>query len=238
MSRLTRKDMKRDEVLDWLGRTIEYMRRHARRLLGVAAAVVAVAAIAAAVVAYRGKQAERANGLLTEALAIYNAPIDAVNPTPDNSEDPSFADEETRKLRAKAKFESLRADFEGKGMGGIAAAYLGDLAADSGDYERAEALWREAMVAVADTFLAGRLQLNLISLGKSQGRSDAVVEELRGLLNSASASLPADVVLYELARALESLERPDEAASAYQRLLDEYDDSIHAPDARRRLDEL
>ena len=91
---------------------------------------------------------------------------------------------------------------------------------------------------MTDTFLAGRLQLNLISLGKSQGRGDAVVEELRGLLNSASASLPADVLLYELAKALESLERPDEAASAYQRLVDEYDDSIYASDARRRLDEL
>ena len=238
MSRLTRKEMKRDEVLDWLGRTVEYMRKHSRSLLGVAAAMVAVAAIVAAVVAYRGKQAERANGLLTEALAIYNAPIDALKATPDDSKNPSFADEETRKLRAKEKFESLRTDFEGKGMGGIAAAYLGDLAADSGDYERAEALWREAMVAVADTFLAGRLQLNLISLGKSQGRSEAVVEELRGLLNSASASLPADALLYELAKALESLERPDEAASAYQRLVDEYYDSIYAPDARRRLDEI
>ena len=57
-------------------------------------------------------------------------------------------------------------------------------------------------------------------------------------MNSESASLPADVLLYELAKALESLERRDEAASAYQRLLDEYDDSIHAPDARRRLDEI
>ncbi len=238
MSRLTRKDMKRDEVLDWLGRTVQYVRDHGRGLVAIAVAVVVAAAIAAAVTTYRGRQAERANALLTEALAIYNAPIDAVNPTPDDPRAPSFADEESRNLRAKSIFESLHEGFKGKSLGGIAAAYLGDLAAGSGDYEVAETLWREAVASVADTLLAGRLQMNLINLGKSQGRGESVVEELRALLSSGSSALPADAVLYELARALEDLGRSGEARGAYERLVEEYETSVYAPEARRELDEL
>ena len=58
------------------------------------------------------------------------------------------------------------------------------------------------------------------------------------MLNSAGAALPADVLLNELAGALEDLKRPEEAASAYQRLVDEYPDSAYAPDARDKLEEL
>ncbi len=237
MSRLTRKDMKRDEVLDWVGRTVQYVRGHGRGLLAIAGAVVAVVAIVAAVTAYSDRQVERANTLLAQALAIHDAPIDAVNPTPDDPKNPSFPDETSRSLRAKSSFETLHEEFKGRSLGAIAAAYLGDLAAATGDAEGAEALWREAMAGVDDTLLAGRLQMNLINLGKSQGRGEAVVEELRGLLSSGSSALPPDAVLYELARALEELGRADEAVGAYERLVDEYESSAYAPDARRKLAE-
>ena len=230
--------MKRDEVLDWMGRTVEYIRAHGRTLLLVAIGAVVVAAAVAAAIAYRGKQTERANALLAEALAVYSAPIDAVNPDPDDAENPSFGTEEGRKLRAEEKFGEIHVQFQGRSAGAIAAAYLGDLAAESGDSERAETLWREALEALADTMLAGRLEMNLINLDRGRGRLEPAVARLRELLNSPRSPLPGDVLLYELGATLEDLDRPSEAASAFERLIEEYESSVYAGDARRRLEDL
>lgn len=231
MSRLTRKEMKRDEVLDWVGRTVQYVRENARLLLIIAGVIVTAAAVAGAVAAHKGRQADRANRLLTEALADLDA---ATEPAPGEV---VVEDADSQKREAAAKFEAIHKEFAGKSFGAMAAAYLGDLAAEAGETDRAEALWREALEGIDDSLLAGRLQLNLIHLARAQGRGEEVVEELRSLLGSSDSPLPEDVVLYELGTTLDELGRESEAVSAYERLLEEYDSSAYAAEAERKLDE-
>jgi predicted negative regulator of RcsB-dependent stress response len=230
--------MKRDEVLDWMGRTVAFVRGNAKLVLTMTAVVVLGAVVTFAIVTYRGKETDRANRLLTEAIAVFEAPIDSVSSDPDEPRNPTFSDPESRRRSASAKLESVREEFGSRPVGAIAAAYLGDLAAESGELETAEALWREALDGVGDSLLAGRLQLNLINLARSQGREEEAVEQLRALLNDSDSPLPGDVLLFQLASTLEEMGRQSEAASAYEQLLEEHDTSPYSSDARRKLDEL
>lgn len=237
MSRLTREQMKRDEVLDWMGRTLAWLRENARLVLAVAAVVVVAAAVVGAVSAYRGKEADRANLLLSEAITVFEAPVDPLGPDPEDRRNPKFADAESRRASASAKLEAVREEFGGTPVGAVAAAYLGDLAAESGETERAESLWEEALEETSDSLLAGRLQLNLINLARSQGRGEEAVEQLQALMSSSDSPLPEDALLFHLAGTLEELGRGDEAAGAYERLLAEHETSPYAADARRRLED-
>lgn len=236
MSRLTRQEMKRDEVLDWMGRTVAWLRENARLVLALVAVVVLAAAVVGAVFAYRAKEADRANRLLSEAMTVIEAPIDPLSPDPEDPRNPTFADAESRRALAAAKLEAVREEFGGAAVGAIAAAFLGDLAAETGEIARAETLWREALEATTDSLLAGRLQLNLINLARSEGRGEEAIEQLQALMNSSESPLPEDVLLFHFASALEELGRSDEAMGAYERLVAEHDTSPYAADARRKLE--
>ena len=238
MSRLRRKDIKRDEVLESFGRTVNYLREHARGILGIVIGVVVVVLLVTLFFFYRGRQATKANRQLAEALQIHSAPVDAANPRPDDAQNPSFADEASRDAGAVEAFTKVYEGASGTPIGGVAAAYLGDLAAAAGDLEGAETLWREALAESRDSLLAGKLQLSLISLSKGRGDLDALVEELRGFLSSGSGALPEDVVLFELAKALDEAGRSDEAQGTYERLVEEHGTSPYAAEARQKLGEL
>jgi len=238
MSRLKRKDIKRDELLESVGRTFSFVHEHNRGLLGAVIAVVVAVVLVAAFFVYRGHRSEQANRLLAAALRIYSAPIDALNPRPDDDKAPAFADEASRSAAAKAAFEQLRSDFKATPIGAIAAAYAGDLAAASGDLDAAQTRWRDAMAESEGTLLAGRLQMSLINLSKGRGEYEAVIEELRGFLSSNKSGLPEDVVLFELAGALAQAGRPDEARATYDRLIEERGTSVYAAEARLKLDQL
>ena len=57
MSRLRRKDIKRDEVLESVGRTVNFLREHTRGILGIVIGVVVVVLLVTLFFFYRGRQA-------------------------------------------------------------------------------------------------------------------------------------------------------------------------------------
>jgi TolA-binding protein len=81
--------------------------------------------------------------------------------------------------------------------------------------------------------VAMTVRVNLIQLDREEGKGQQVLEYLQKELDSADKSLPADVLIYELARTRETLGQTAEAKALYQRLLDEYPNSAYTGDARR-----
>lgn len=235
MSRLTRQEMKRDEVLESVGRTVSFVRDHTRTLLSLIAAVIVAVLLVVLYLGYKSRQVTEANRLLARALQVQSAPIDALSPDPDDVDDPTFADEGSRGARAEELFTEVYESAKGTAIGGVAAAYLGDLAASAGDLDRAESLWREAVEVSSDSLLAGKAQMSLLNLTRSRGDAEAVISELRSLQASESTALSEDVVLFELGKALEDAGRPEEARANYDRLLEDHATSPFAQDARERL---
>ena len=218
--RLSRKEIKRDEFMESIGGALEWIQDNVRTLVGIGLGLLLALII---VIVYMGL-ADRRAARADEALA--GDPADTGEPT--------FADASTRALRAKELFTQLVADFGRSDAAQIARVYLGQIAADAGDLESARQHWQEAVSRGGDHALAAEVQVNLMSLDRAQGRGDELVTRLRAMLSGTDASLPPDLLWYQLGVTLEELDRQSEANEAFQRLLDEYPQSAYAPAARQR----
>lgn len=234
MSRLTRREMKRDEVAEAFGRTVEYSRSHARMVLLAVVAVVGIAVAVAVAYTWRQRALADTNEKLAAAMRVYAAPVDAEDPRPDDAGKPSFASEEARRERARALFEEVE---QGSGAAAdVALVYLGQLAADGGDTAAAREPWRRFLDRHPDHLLAGSVRLSLIGLDRAEGEAERVAADLETMLELSPEErpLPGDVVLYELGQTYESLGRDADARAVYQRLVEEYPRSAYAAPARSK----
>ena len=237
-SRLTRQDIKRDEVMETLGGFFGFVTHHART---IALAAVGLVVLGLGYAVYRGVAAsreERAGRALGRALAVHGAPILETGADPSNEESPSFADEVSRVERATALFTELVEEYGRTASADIARAYLGSLASAAGDLETAREHWERFVKRQRGNVLAAEVRLNLMALDRSPGRGEEVVDELRAELAGRRSDLPEEVLLNELARTLEQLERTDEAVAIYERLVEDHPLSPYARSAARRISEL
>jgi tetratricopeptide (TPR) repeat protein len=235
MSRLSRKEVKRDEVLETVGSAVHYARDHVRTiLLAIVALVVGVLAYAG-YSAWSSGRAERANGALAEALAITEAELDPYEPKPEGVP-PTFADEAARDAQARQALEGVRNDFSSSRPADVATAYLAGMAARAGELDRARELWGSLVDGSADHLLKAEARVNLMALDRQQGQLAELADRLRAELDAPESSLPPAVLLQQLAMTLEELGQSEEAREVYLRLATEYPASAYAGGAQRRAD--
>lgn len=234
-ARLTRQEMKRDEVLETASRAFEYITEHTRALILAVLAVLALVIVGVGIFAYFDSRLARANEAFAEALAVYEADIVADGDSADDPALPTFSSEAVRDARAQELFSEVRSRFGRTSVGEIAGVYLGGLAVRQGDTDAAREYWQSFLDSNADHMLATQVRLNLLALERSAGNSEGVVTRLQEQLGSEAAELPEDIALDQLASTLEELGRGEEAREIYQRIVDEHPASPYAARARQRL---
>ncbi|HVS65635.1 MAG TPA: tetratricopeptide repeat protein [Thermoanaerobaculia bacterium] len=235
MSGLTRQEMKRDEVREWIVVAIDWIADHVKVLFAVLGGLIALGVVLALVFQFLGNRAQRAQEELAEAIRFYTAPIDAATPDPDDAKNPVFASEADRGARAEPIFERVHERFGSTAAGRIAGAYLGEIAASRGDFEAARQHWQRYLEKDSQSALAATVRLDLISLERQTGAGEQLAADLRDAIESGSWSVPSDVLLWELGLTLEQQGQPDEARDAFQRLVDEHPTSAYATRARERI---
>ena len=109
--RLTRQEMKRNELSTALGRGYEYAESHGRTILLAAGAALVLVLLAGLFFMYRNNRAEKASTALAKAIEVYQAPIDPAAPKPDDPVSPTFADAAARQAKAKTLFQELHDDY-------------------------------------------------------------------------------------------------------------------------------
>jgi predicted negative regulator of RcsB-dependent stress response len=212
--RLTREDIKRDEVMEGLSRVAEFVRNHGRALaLGIAGLLAVLAGYAIWQKVEAGRQV-KANEELTAALDTASTGGDVA--------------------QAKVALEAVAEKYGSTPAGSIAYAYLGTIAARAGALEDARSQWNEFLSRHENDALAASVERNLISLDRAEGKSEELAERLRAVLANGSSALGEDSVLFELARTLEDLGQVEGAREIYARLLDEHPTSAFADEARER----
>lgn len=233
--RLSRKDIKKevqhDQFAENVQRSIEYVYGNLKTILVAAGVVAALVVVIVLVSLWRSARYQEGVRELGYAQRVYDAPAGVAEPTPEDPREPSFADEETRRGRAKELFEQV-AERHGGQLEQVANLYLAQIALAEGDAERATALWQE--LADGEDAVAQQARLNLLAARRESGEAEAVAQELESMLDASDPQLPLDVVLFELAQTHEQLDQPDEATSAYQRILDEFPDSAYRSVAEER----
>lgn len=232
--RLTRKqireDIRHDDVKTALTATYEKVRSHQQLAIG-AGVVVLLAAIGFAVVhAYTSRRNREGAKELATAIKLFDAPIKKEGAKPDDPATPSFASEGERESRARKALEEVD---RGKARG-VASLYLADLAVRNGDKAAARKYWEAFLQDHGNDILAVTVRLNLLRLDREEGKQEEVAKELEAELEKKEKTLPEDVILYELAKTLDALDRGDEAKTYYQRILDDHPQSPYSAKAREK----
>lgn len=231
--RLTRKeikeDIRNDEVRHFLGDLLLRIEERPTFYLGLLGIVLALIAGASGIYAMMGSKEAESNAELGKAIKIYGAPIEPQSAKPEDPGAPSFPSEAARKAKAKEAFDKVG----GGDAQEIAGLYEANIALSEGDKAKARKIWEAFAAEHKDDALAMTVRLNLIQLDREEGKGQEVLERLQKELDGNDRSLPADVLLYELARTREALGQTAEAKVLYQRILDEYPTSAYTGDARR-----
>lgn len=234
--RLTRKEIKqRDSFQLAVTTALEYVQAYRKQLI---AGVVLLAVVGVAAVGWAFWSAHRegiAQAVLADAIEAYGAPVgeDAADQAGDDG--PSFATEEERQAGATELFQQVVSDYGWSDAADVARVYLGQIAMGEGDVDGARELWQKVVDGGGDSALAAEVRLNLIRLDRADGRGEQVATELEAMLARENKPLPGDVILIELATTLEELGRDVEATERYQQLIDEYQSSPYADEARRKI---
>lgn len=236
--RLTRKEIKRNELVAAVGRSFEYAESHVRIIVYAVGGVLLLVALGVGVFFYLRHRMDGANQALAEATKVLQAPIVATGAKPNDPAAPSFPTEAARRARAKELLEKVRDDYGLTDAADVASLYLARIAADEGRLEEARKLWTDFADEHGGSMLASEARLNLIDLDRKQGKGEQVVTELQGMLEKADAPLPQDVILNELGKTLEQLRRPQQAVQYYQRILDEFPQSAYRQEAQQKVSTL
>ena len=236
--RLTRKDMKRDEFTAVVGRGVEYAETHVRTLVYAVGGLLLLLALAVGIYYYRTGQKEKANQALAGAMRVYHAPVTATGAKPNDPDEPSFPTDADRRARAKELLTKVHQGYGSTDAGDVAGLYLAQIAADEGRLDEARKLWSDYADGHKGTMLGAEARLNLLNLDRKQGKGEAVVKELRSMLEKGDSPLPQDLILRELGATLEDLHRPQEAIQSYQRILDEFPQSPYRTDAQQKISAL
>jgi len=233
--RLTRKEIKqKDSFLEQVGSMIEFVAENLRTLIWIAVGIIAGVVIVLVVLGMRRSRETEADRELAGAIRILEAPAQTGTATPVDGE-PVIQPDESRRASALEAFDSLIDEYSGTRAADIASAYLGGLAAETGDLEAARAAWERYLESDSTSLLATEVEVNLMALDRAQGRGDELVTRLRARLSSGDSTLPPDLLLFQLALTLEDLGRTEEAVATYQRIIDDYSNSTYAAEARSRM---
>lgn len=228
MARITRRQLKRNDLADTVGRGVDYVAHHRRGATEAIAAVVAVLLLAGGFLLFRGWRERVAGRELSEALAVLEAPL-ASDPAAATASRtyPTAADREreaAKHLDAAAKKGSTEA---GRAARVILAARSDKPAEAVNDLTKVarDAKWEVAAAAEID---AARLLA-------ATGKTNEAIERLKRGIESPQAAAPRDALLFLLAETYEKAGNAAEARATYQRIVNDYPNSPYRSPAREKL---
>ena len=230
---LSRQELKRNELGEAVEASIHYAEDHLKLILTAVGAVAAIALVGWGVFAWISSRSASANDLLTRALKVAGAPVEAAA-RPDDPVSPSFASAAARDARAKELFSQLDAKYGSTAVGRVAKVYLAEAARTGGDRSTARSLWQAYLDGDADSAVAASVRVNLFQLDREEGKGETLAESLKKMLEDPAKPLPADLLLYQLALTYEKLDRTADARAAYRRIVDEHPQSPYLAAAQQQ----
>jgi|PersoiStandDraft_1058852.scaffolds.fasta_scaffold07943_3 tetratricopeptide (TPR) repeat protein len=228
--KLTREQLRRDEVMDTVGRGWNYVSAHRRGTIKAAAAVAGAAVLVFAFFAVQSSRNQRAQEHLSKALTILASPL-ASEPAGPESTGRTYATEAERSSEAERE---LKAAAEVSGTPAARDARI-VLAARGKESDAISPLRRAARGRSPIAALAG---LDVVRVLESQGKTAEATAELKRELASSSPSTPKDVLLFELGSIYEASGSPADARASYQRILDECPQSPLRGEAQTKISSL
>ncbi|HEX9287357.1 MAG TPA: tetratricopeptide repeat protein [Thermoanaerobaculia bacterium] len=228
MARIKRKELKRNELAETFGRTVDYVSQHRRGAVEAIAAAAAVLVLAAGFVLFRGWRERQAGKELSAALEILEAPL-ATDPA-GASAVRKFSTAADREREATKHLREAAA--KGGTTAGRAARVI--LAARSDKpAQAAEALSKAARETRAE--VAAAAEIDAARLLAAEGKTTEAIDRLKRAIESPDSAAPKDALLFALAETYEKAGSSTDARATYQRLVNDYPNSPYRSDARQKV---
>ena len=237
MKRTERQHLKENPLATWLA-DLRVSSWDSRRAAVAAGILLAVAVVAGSAFGWQQWRSARANELFAAAMTIVEAQVEPPGAAGEAAPGRSYPTETARLeaavprlLEAADAYPHLPPGIAARYQAAVALAMLGRVAEAGAQYEQVIGLagggiyGRMARLGRAETYLhAGEY-----------AQAIALLEEETAAVDS---DLPIDGVLMRLGEAYRLSDRPAEAVTAFERLVDEFPVSGYRFDAERELDTL
>lgn len=242
MKRTERHKLKENEFATSVLRARQVIDTRGRDITMVLVAVIGVLAVVAGYSWWRQSQNAQANTALAGALAVYEAPV--VTPTAPAPGSPipvqqpgTFTTEQAKLEAALPRFLEAAERFPSTDSG-IAARYHGaSILAALGRYDEAAQQYQSVIDRAGDGIYARTARLGLADVHVAQKKFDDAISIYTELSREANSPIPVDGILMQLGRAYAKAGKKEDAARAFNRIVDEFPQSIYATDARREMEE-
>lgn len=234
MARLTKQELKNDELGEQLGVGLDYFMHHKRPLLkwlGVAAAVVVVVIAVMLFNQHRNQAAATAFG---KAMDVYHSPV--VPEPPKDSPVRTFKTDKDRQEAALKEFTTVASEHGGTSLGRWAKHYIALINADLGKLPEAEKGFQE-LVGEGDEDLSSSSKLALAGVYMKQNKSGEAEKLLKELVEKPTRTVPKAASQMALADLYRS-KNPAQAKAIYQELAKEFPETSIAEFANLKIEEL
>jgi tetratricopeptide (TPR) repeat protein len=224
--KITRKQLKRNELAETMGRTVDYVSLHKR---GVTEGIIAAAVVAVLIGGFlllRGYRENQAGKELSAALANLDTPI-AGQPAALGAAK-TFPNVEARDKEADMHLRKA-AGHPGTSAGRAAGLIL----TAREKTPSAETFARTAREAKAE--VAASAELDAARLLAAQGKRTEAIDRLKRAIESPASAAPKDALLFALGQVYEDSGSASDARATFQRLITDYPNSPYRNDARQKI---
>ncbi|MGH9442778.1 MAG: tetratricopeptide repeat protein [Thermoanaerobaculia bacterium] len=230
--KLSREQLKRDEVLETFGKGIHFVSSHRKGSVEAVAAAAGLAILVGAFVAFRSYRESEAAQHLSRALTILSSPV-AGEPSPVDAAGTPYSSSALRDADAEKELKAA-ADLTATRSGREASVVLAARSAPG----KADLASLDRFSRANHSILAATAEIDVIRTLESEGKIRDAIERAKRGIEASSTSAPKDALLMELARLYEKSGSPADAKATYQRLVSDYPNSLYLSDAQAKAGSL
>jgi TolA-binding protein len=150
----------------------------------------------------------------------------------------TYATEKAKLEAALSRLLAVTERYPESDVGTEAMYYSGATLAGLGRLDEAAALYQDAAARDPRGIYGEMAQIGLASVHLRRGEADQAIAIYEALSEAADAQSPVDGLLLEMARAYVAAGKTEDAARTYQRIVDEFPQSVYLLEARQALDRM
>lgn len=233
--KLSRKDLKHDELVDALEGAATYVEGHKRQMgrwLLLGGVALTASGVLWGVLAWRGRTLEKR---FSDAVAMLDAPIAAPGVTPAAGRR-TYKDAAERQKAALAVLRAIATDSPSSTGGKVAGLLVLGLEGGAPKAEAIEAVGK--LASAKGTMAAGIAAASYLDALTAAGKQKEAIAAARGFLDAADGPLPKDIAAFTLAKLYEKAGQKAEAKTYYQRVVSEFPESPVRFEAQQKLPSL
>jgi TolA-binding protein len=244
MKSIERRKLKENEFERTMAQARDVVVARRQEFTLTAVAVVALLLVIGGYFAYRHSRDDKATTLLASALAVAEAPV-VVPPPPAPGSPPPIQQPgtyRTERDRAEAALPLLQkaADSYPNSKAGITARFrLAGTLSELGRNAEAEQQYKQVVDKTSSRDIyhyTARLGMGEAQL--AEGKAADAAATFQAIATDGNSQLPVDGVLMQLGRASVVAGKKDEATRAFNRVVDEFPQSIYVTEAKEQLADL